>query len=162
MITVVIPFRGEDAKSRLGRPKVARAMLADVVAAAAEVGDAIVANGTGGQGDAVAAVLAGVRGHVLVVNADVPCVTADDLRELVAATPDGGVAIVPARDGTTNALSLSRPDLFAPLYGPGSAARFVARGAVPVSIVNLEDDVDTAEDLARVAGRSGGNTRAAL
>lgn len=162
MVTVVIPFRGESAKSRLGRPALAQAMLADVVAAARAVGEPRVANGSGGQGAAVAAALAGLEGPVLVLNADLPCATADDLRELIAATPPDGLAIVAAADGTTNAVSLARADLFEPLYGSGSAARFRARGAVAVSIANLEDDVDTEADLRRLRGRVGTNTRSVL
>jgi 2-phospho-L-lactate/phosphoenolpyruvate guanylyltransferase len=162
MLTVVIPFRGEGAKSRLGSPVVARAMLADVVAAATAVGDVVVANGDGGQGAAVAEALARLQGPVIIANADLPCATADDLRALADATPADGSAIVAARDGTTNAVSVARPDLFAPVYGPGSADRFAARGAVRVSIVNLEDDVDTVDDLQRVSGRVGAHTRAAL
>src|SRR5215204_2587539 len=117
MVTVVVPFRGADAKSRLGRPDVAQAMLEDVLRAARAVGTVVVANGDGGQGNAVAAALANVDGPVLVVNADLPCVTADDLRELLAATPPGGSAIVAAADGTTNAVSLARRGLFHPVYG---------------------------------------------
>ena len=162
MLSVVIPFRGESAKSRLGRPELAKAMLADVLAAAGEVGEPVVANGVGGQGEAVAAALAGLDGPVLVLNADLPCATADDLRALLAATPEDGTAIVAAEDGTTNAISLSRAGLFEPLYGPGSAERFRARGAAVVSIPNLEDDVDTADDLARVRARVGAHTRGAL
>lgn len=162
MVTVVIPFRGESAKTRLGNAPLARAMLADVVAAAEQVGDTVIANGTGGQAAAVAAALARVEGPVLVVNADLPCVTAEDLRTLLRATPAGGTAIVPAADGTTNAISLARPDLFEPFYGAGSAERFRSRGAVAVSIVNLEDDVDTADDLERVRTRVGEHTRSAL
>ena len=162
MLTVVIPFRGEDAKSRRGRPEVARAMLADVVAAATAVGDVVVANGDGGQGAAVVDALAGLDGPVIVANADLPCVTADDLRALADATPANGLAIVAARDGTTNAVSLARPSLFAAVYGPGSADRFVERGAVRVSIGNLEDDVDTEADLERMRTRVGPHTRAVL
>jgi 2-phospho-L-lactate guanylyltransferase len=162
VVTVVVPFRGATAKSRLARPEVAQAMLDDVLRAAREVGEVVVANGDGGQGLAVAQAVAGVEGPVLVVNADLPCVTADDLRELLAATPEHGSAIVAAADGTTNAVSLSRGDLFYSVYGPGSAARFRALGAVSVSIPNLQDDVDTAEDLARMRHRVGPSTQAVL
>ena len=137
-------------------------MLEDVVSAALAVGPVVVANGGGGQGAAVAAALGDVEGAVLVVNADVPCATSEDLRALVAATPPGGTAIVAAPDGTTNALSLASAALFEPLYGPGSAARFVERGAVPVELPNLAADVDTPEDLTRLRGRVGPRTRAAI
>jgi 2-phospho-L-lactate guanylyltransferase (CobY/MobA/RfbA family) len=162
VVTVVVPFRGASAKSRLGRPDVARAMLEDVLAAARPLGTVVVANGDGGQGAAVAAALADVEGPALVVNADVPCATSDDLRALVDATPAGGSAIVAATDGTTNAVSLADAGLFAPLYGPGSASRFLAAGAVAVDLPNLADDVDDAADLDRVGGRVGPRTRAAL
>ena len=162
MATLVVPFRNRSAKSRLGAPVLAQAMLEDVLEACAAVGETIVADRPGGQGAAVAEALADVEGPVLVVNADLPCVTADDLRALLAATPPGGSALVEARDGTTNALSLSEARLFRPLYGPGSAARFRATGAVSVAVPNIRDDVDTLADLVRVRDRAGRRTRAAL
>lgn len=162
MVTVVVPFRGKTAKSRLCNPELAAAMLGDVLRAAQQVGEVVVANGEGGQGAAVMEALAHITTPVVIVNADLPCVTPDDLRALIAATPDSGFAIVRAHDGTTNALSLSRPDLFEPLYGAGSADRYLDRGAVAVSIPNLEDDVDTIDDLERVRERVGTETQGAL
>jgi 2-phospho-L-lactate guanylyltransferase (CobY/MobA/RfbA family) len=91
-----------------------------------------------------------------------------DLRALLAATPAGGIALVEALDGTTNALSLSAPEAFAPLYGPDSAARFRAHAAelgldaVPVAVPNLADDVDTPDDLHRLELRCGPRTQACL
>jgi hypothetical protein len=77
--------------------------------------------------------------------------------------PPGGIAIVEARDGTTNALGLSSPRLFADLYGPGSAARFRAHApSTSVAIPNLVDDVDTLEDLERLADHVGRRTGEAL
>ena len=172
--TIVVPYRG-DAKRRLPasiRAGVAVAMLGDVVAVALEVGRVVVvtddlavvppgadavADPGGGLGAAVAAALAHVNGHALVVNADVPCVTPDALRRLVAA----GLALVEAADGTTNALSLPDPAVFAPLYGPGSATRF--RAHAPFATLDLPDliaDVDTGADLERVAALCGPRTRA--
>jgi 2-phospho-L-lactate guanylyltransferase len=86
---------------------------------------------------------------VLVVNSDLPAVTGDDLRALHDAIPEHGIAVAPARDGTTNALGLSDTSLFEPLYGPGSAARFRAHAehAVDVDRPGLRDDVDTPADL---------------
>lgn len=157
MATIVVPFRAAEGKHRLAplaqrdRTVVAEAMLADVLAACAEVGRTLVvaaeADGDAveraredaavervpdpgrGQGTAVAAALARVpSGPVLVVNADLPCATARDLYALLGAVEEGGVALAEAADGTTNALALASPALFEPLYGPGSAARFRALG----------------------------------
>ena len=66
-----------------------------------------------------------------------------------------------AADGTTNALSFASAADFEPLYGSGSAARFSAL-ARPISLPNLADDVDTMDDLERLAARVGKHTRAAV
>jgi 2-phospho-L-lactate/phosphoenolpyruvate guanylyltransferase len=189
MAAIVVPFRGAGGKQRLGpltddeREALALAMLEDVLEACAKVGETVVvtpddeaarvadehdARVVGdpgrGQGAAVAAALRDLAGPVLVVNADVPCVRPDDLRRLSAATPVNGLALVAARDGTTNALGLSEPSLFAPLYGPGSAERFRAQGerlgvdVVPAEIPNLADDVDSIDDLRRLERRVGPRT----
>ena len=194
MARIVVPFRGSGAKLRLAplgereRGELALAMLADVLAACRPVGEttvvtddvraAAVAEELGarmvddpgeGQGAAVLAGLDGVEpGAILVVNADVPCVVPNDLRALQRATPAGGLAYVPAADGTTNALGLPGAELFAPLYGPGSAARFRAHAeehcvtALAVAIPNLADDVDTMDDLRRLGLRAGPRTQAAI
>ena len=163
MPTIVVPFRGANGKSRLALPETERrelalSMLRRVLGAAEEVGDVqlvtddaearalaprSVDDPGGGQGAAVAAALEQAVGPTLVVNADLPQVEAQDLRDLLAAIPAEGVALVEAADGTTNALGLAQPALFAPLYGPGSAARFKERGAVSVDLPRLAEDLDT-------------------
>ncbi len=186
MATVVIPFAGVEGKTRLHTSRRARrdlslAMLGDVLSVALAVGatrvvtadregaelvkDAgaeIVEDPGEGQGAAVEAALAGLEpGAILIVNADVPCAVPADLRALLAATPAGGIALVEALDGTTNALSIQAPDVFAPLYGRDSAARFRARAAelglhaVSAALPNLIDDVDTIDDLQRLHLRLG-------
>jgi 2-phospho-L-lactate guanylyltransferase len=168
MAVVVVPFRGPGGKSRLGLgDELAVAMLDDVLAAAEAVGSTRVARGPGGQGAAVAAELEQLPdAPVLVVNADLPCATPRDLLTLLGSMPAGGVALVEAADGTTNALALSSPRQFAPLYGRGSAARFrdharrLGVDCATVPIPNLVDDVDTADDLARLEGRLGAHTHA--
>jgi 2-phospho-L-lactate guanylyltransferase len=192
VVTVVIPFAAEG-KTRLHssiriRRALARAMFGDVLAAcvlvgrtwvvtpdeeaadaARDAGAEVVADPGSGQGAAVQAALEGVEtGGILVVNADVPCVVPHDLRSLLAATPAGGLALVEALDGTTNALSLPSPDVFAPLYGPSSSDRFRAHGeslglqVVSVAVPNLADDVDTIDDLTRLQLRAGPRTQACV
>jgi 2-phospho-L-lactate/phosphoenolpyruvate guanylyltransferase len=191
MPTVVIPFAGVEGKTRLHASRRARralslAMLGDVLAAAVaigaprvvtadgeaaaialELGAELAADPGGGQGPAVAVALAGLEpGPILIVNADVPCVVPDDLHALLAATPAGGIALVEALDGTTNALGLSGVEAFAPLYGRDSASRFRAHAhdlgleAVSVPIPNLADDIDTLDDLERLELRCGPRTQA--
>jgi len=175
MPAIVVPFREENAKRRLrpapeeARKAIAQAMLEDVLAASEAVGREVLVAGFGEQGEAVEAALREVQsGPVLVVNADLPCARPRDLLTLLGALPEGGLALVEAADGTTNALALAAPHLFAPLYGPGSADRFRARAerlGVPWAaprIPNLADDADTLGDLERLEGRLGRHTRAAL
>jgi 2-phospho-L-lactate guanylyltransferase len=191
--TVVIPFAGVEGKTRLHTSSRARrdlslAMLGDVLSAALAVGatrvvtadrdgaelvrDAggeVVEDPGEGQGAAVEAALAGLEpGAILIVNADVPCAVSADLRALLAATPVGGIAFVEALDGTTNALTIPAPEVFAPLYGRDSAARFRARAAelglhaVAAELPNLIDDVDTLDDLQRLHLRLGPRSQAFL
>lgn len=174
--TIVVPYRG-DAKRRLPaaiRAALAVAMLGDVVAAARDVGDVLVVTDDlsvvppgvdaftdpgGGLGAAVEAALARVEGHALVVNADLPAATSSAIQRLA----DAGLALVEADDGTTNALSLPDPARFAPLYGPGSAARFREHASfATVEIPELAVDVDTDADLERIAQLVGPRTRALL
>jgi 2-phospho-L-lactate/phosphoenolpyruvate guanylyltransferase len=188
MPTLIVPFRGAAGKSRLSLPTpaartaIARAMVADVVAACVSVGatyvvtpdDVTLAYATvvpdpgGGQGAAVeagldAAAATGEATVYLVVNADLPCVTPRDLLALAGAVPDQGIALAAAADGTTNALAFASPDLFAPLYGPGSAARFAELAPTrTVDAPNLMDDVDTVADLERLEERLGPQTRRAF
>ena len=175
MPTVIVPFRRDRAKLRLrplpeeARAALAAAMLADVLEAAEVVGSSTVVAQEGDQGEAVENALRDVdSGPILVVNADLPCAKPRDLLALLGAQPEGGLALVEAEDGTTNALALAAPHLFAQLYGPGSAERFRARAerlavpAVTAEIPNLEDDVDTLPDLERLESRLGPHTAAAF
>jgi 2-phospho-L-lactate/phosphoenolpyruvate guanylyltransferase len=194
MAVIVVPLRGLTGKQRLTglgadtHRAVVLAMLADVLAATTAVGETVVVTNDddgrrlaraagarlvhdpgGGQSPAVAAALGLLEIEaVLIVNADVPCVVPSDLRSLLAATPLDGIAVVASADGRTNALSLPAPNVFEPLYGPHSAARFqrAARDlglqAVAVEIPNLADDVDTPEDLHRLQLRAGPHTQSAL
>ena len=176
MPTVVVPYRG-DAKRRLGpslRAATALAMLGDDVDAALGVGRVLVVTDDAsavppgaehvpdpgrGLGPAVEAALAEVDGHTLVVNADLPCTTRASLERLAGA----GLALVEAVDGTTNAISLPDAAVFAPLYGPGSAERFRAHAPfATLEIPELQEDVDSDDDLERLAARLGPRSKALL
>ena len=144
-------------------------MLDDVLAACGAIGVTVVAGGEESQGEAVSAALWEIEERpILVVNADLPCARPRDLLTLLGALPENGLALVEAADGTTNALALAAPQLFAPLYGPSSAARFRARAeklgvpAATAKIPNLAEDVDTLADLEGLEGRLGPATAAAL
>jgi 2-phospho-L-lactate guanylyltransferase len=194
--TIVVPFRGASDKRRLApappeaRSRLAMAMLTDVLftcapvgrtllATSAEAEDAhalarfvgvdVVADPGRGQGEAVAAALAHAGdGPVLVVNADLPCATSRDVLALLGAMPAGGIALVRAEDGTTNALALAAGWLFSALYGAESADRFVERArrlgvdSAEVDLPNLADDVDTLADVERIEGRVGPWTEGSL
>ena len=184
MLTVV-PFRA-GGKSRLPeelRREVALAMLGDVVEAAVSIGDVrvvtadpaggLVARDLGaevlddpgdGQGAAVAAGLEGAQGLCLVVNADLPRARPSDLNALAVPALLGKLGIVEAHDGTTNALGLPSPGVFAPLYGPKSAGQFRAHATTlgldfeELTLSSLVDDVDTLLDLERIGARAGSRT----
>jgi 2-phospho-L-lactate guanylyltransferase len=192
---IVVPFRGADAKRRLisispaERRALAYAMLSDVLAAsvtvgrtllvtppgaaqarslAAQIGVEVVDDPGRGQGEAVAHTLRTLDdGSVLVVNADLPCAQPADLLALLGLLPAGGLALVEAADGTTNALALASPRLFEKLYGRDSAARFRrhAEGLdvpwVDAKLPALARDVDRLADLDALDGRLGPATAAA-
>jgi 2-phospho-L-lactate guanylyltransferase len=186
---IVVPFKASG-KSRLPsaiRHDLSLAMLGDVLTAAIAFGDihlvtdsdaacelatelgvSLVADPGNGQGAAVATALVGIDGPCLVVNSDLPAVTADDLELLATPAGRGEFGLVEAADGTTNALALPYAASFESLYGAGSAARFETHAAALSLRVdrlfapNLVDDVDTLEDLERIRGRVGERTRRLL
>ena len=95
---------------------------------------------------------------MLILPADVPLVTPAEIAALVAAlNGHPGAVLAPARDGGTNALLASPPDVLPFLIGPGSLARHLAaaqaRGVVAhvVRLPGLELDIDHPEDLLALA-----------
>ena len=131
---------------------------------ASDLGARLIDDPGEGQGEAVAAGLEGAEGLCLVVNADVPRIRASDLNALAVPALLGKLAIVEARDGTTNALGLPRAEVFQPLYGAGSAGQFRSHALAlglefeELTLPNLVDDVDTLLDLERVGSRAGSRT----
>jgi 2-phospho-L-lactate guanylyltransferase len=183
----IIPVRATpESKSRLAgvldaaeRQMLVEAMLARVIAAAQGARNvakvwligsapaisadiAVLADPGGGLNAAAAAALAAAQGQatrLIVIHADLPLVTARDI-ELLAAAPEGEVAIAPDRHGTgTNAISLPLPAAggFSFAFGPDSFARHNAEAArlgLPIEEIHsqgLSRDVDEPDDLADAA-----------
>lgn len=110
----------------------------------------------------------GARSAVI-IPADVPFLALSELARVTDALRDASVVIAPAaRDGGTNLLAMSPPDLMPTAYGTGSFERHVAiareRGVEP-AILRLEGagrDIDVAADLEVAPGGGGRRTRDVL
>lgn len=89
----------------------------------------------------------------IIAPSDIPFVTSAEVGVVLAALERTAVALTPAtRDGGTNILALSPPDVITPAFGPNSFARHcaLARDLQPV-VIPLEGagrDIDAPADLA--------------
>lgn len=187
---VVVGRTGPNAKTRLAdalgpaeRSALAVAMLTDVLRAASGAGLAgtiavldppiapvegvtVVPDPGAGLDAAVsigvrAAVEAGARTAVVLAG-DLPLLQSADIARLVAdAVGTRAVVVATDRHGTgTNALVLRPPGVIEPAFGPGSAARHVAKATAAVGgsarMVTLDRvalDIDTPDDLAELERR---------
>lgn len=115
---------------------------------------------------------AGGRAAALVLTADLPFASPEDLAAVItAAAPPPGVTLVPSLDGTgTNAMLLRPPGALTPELGLGSLSRHLAQAAARgLSVRRLERpglalDIDTPADLGRLLadGRDCATRRACL
>ena len=94
------------------------------------------------------------RGATMVVAADLPQATAQDLHAVIEAGADlHGVVVAPTSDGGTGVLLRRPPGVIGTAYGPGSAgahAALATAAGVPVVFVHrtgLAEDVDTPAQL---------------
>ena len=173
---MLIPLKTHDPKSRLAdaisadeRAELMRTLLERVAAAVREAGiermTVVSAEPVEGYevwpdrglawNDALAAASAEVvrASLVAIVSADLPFLRGDEVEELLAATPERGLAIARALDGGTNAVAMRPPGLVHTRFGePGSAAVHASLGvpAVVLDLPGLAFDVDTPADLARM------------
>jgi 2-phospho-L-lactate guanylyltransferase len=185
---VLVPVkRLDDAKTRLAeilspseRADLMRELLAGVLTAAreAEVGPVTVVsaeelplNGVPrfddrglAWNDALAEAMSLVVQEPIatVVSADLPWVTAAEIRELVLATPDRGMAVARALDGGTNAVSMRPPSVVRTCFGEPSSATVHAGLAEDAGLESrildlpgLAFDIDTPEDLDRLRKGNG-------
>ncbi|MGE0135343.1 MAG: 2-phospho-L-lactate guanylyltransferase [Dehalococcoidia bacterium] len=104
-------------------------------------------------------------GAALILPADLPRATPEDVARVREALRTAEVVLVPAHDGGTGALGLRPPGAIAPAFGPGSAAahRDAAQAAArPFEVLHcpsLAFDVDTPTDLDRDTASLGPATR---
>jgi 2-phospho-L-lactate guanylyltransferase len=178
---VLVPVKRLDqAKTRLAevlssaeRAELAQELLAHVLATvtAAAVGpvtvvsseEALFLNGIDrfddeglAWNDALAAAMGDIQEQVaVVIAADLPRLTANDVCALVHATPRRGLAIARARDGGTNAVAMRPPGLLATQFGEPDSAALHERStwaagadAHVLDLPGLAFDVDTPADLA--------------
>ena len=173
---VLVPLKRIDPKSRLAgalplaeRVRLMRGLLAGVVGAVRDAGVERVTVVTGlslkgyevwhdrglAWNDALATAIEEVVTAPLaaIVSADLPSLRAEEVEELIRATPARGIAIARALDGGTNAVSMRPPGIVRTHFGElGSAAVHAGLGVdhVILDLPGLAFDVDTPEDLARM------------
>lgn len=166
-LVVAVPIKDlTHAKQRLTsvlcvgeRGELARAMLGDVLRALGAEPVAEAENRGHTAAVALAQAEAARRGVrvFLTVPGDVPCVTADELRQLAEGVREGAPVLVPSRSGLgTNGVALAPPDAMALTFGEPSFARHLEtarqRGLIPrvLTLPGLGLDVDAPEDLAAI------------
>jgi 2-phospho-L-lactate guanylyltransferase len=140
---------------------------AEVEPVARWLGAEIVEDAGNGTNAAIETALADPRvaasAAVLVVQGDLPQLTAEDVRACLDALDEADriAVLVPNDDGGTSALGLRPPSAMAPAFGPASGdghrASALAAGVAlrELPIDSLSADVDTADDLERVRATVG-------
>jgi 2-phospho-L-lactate guanylyltransferase len=103
----------------------------------------------------------------LVLPADIPLATPDELRRIVRSAGGSGpprALLVPSHDGEgTNALLLSPPGVLQPSFGPGSFLRHLAQAVarkLDVQVLQptgLANDIDEPRDLDRLIAHKQGS-----
>ena len=102
---------------------------------------------------------------MLVIPADVPLITAAEIKAILDAAPESGTVLVPAADGRgTNAILRRPPSLFPARFGNDSFlphlenARRSGRQVVILELPGVALDVDRPDDLAALLA-AGGSTQ---
>ena len=109
---------------------------------------------------AIGAALAAGADSVAVIPCDTPLAFRGDLVDLLDTGATSDVVVVPSeKDGGTNGLYISPPDLIAPNFGEGSFRRHLAlaeKGGYRCALLSLPRlalDLDTVEDIRDYIGR---------
>ena len=108
----------------------------------------------------VAAALAAGAESITMIPCDVPLAFKGDLVDLLDTGVTSDVVVVPSeRDGGTNGLYLSPPDLLEPRFGQGSLRRHIEvaeQGSLRCALLSLPRlslDIDTIEDVRDFLGK---------
>ena len=102
---------------------------------------------------AIGAASAAGAESVTIIPTDVPLAWTGDLQDIADTGATSDVVVVPARDGGTNALYLSPPDVIEPHFGEHSfkehlrAAEERGKRCAILALTRLELDIDTIEDV---------------
>lgn len=184
--TIVVPVKGTAAaKSRLkGTAGLAQAIAIDTIAAVVaasrvarvivvtsadaapfeELGAEVVVDSGAGLNAAVRLGIAGAVGPVAALLGDLPALRPNELDVALSLAEAHELSFVADADAEGSTLIAAlRPDLHNPAFGAGSRAAHRAAGYVELSVEassGLRRDVDTAEQLASLAGRLGPLTAA--
>ena len=130
----------------------------DEVAKACEGHGRVVRQETGGLNEALKLAIEGAMESeatsVTVIPGDAPLAWRGDLQDLLDTGATSDAVVVPARrDGGTNGLYLSPPDLMVPSFGPGSLSAHLAQaeqGGFRCALLDLPRlglDIDDADDV---------------
>jgi 2-phospho-L-lactate guanylyltransferase len=98
---------------------------------------------------------------VVVVLADVPLISPDDVRAAITALPERGLAICPSHDNGTSLLAMRPAGLIPFRFGPKSFSlhkREAAALGVPAEVLRIDSlarDIDTPDDLRAIGSRAG-------
>jgi len=183
-VIAFIPFKPVNPKTRLScvlekeeREAFARMMLADVVEAVSGAGcmpkiistEPYACRGTtvevipGGLNETLNALLAGQKGPVLIIMADLPLATPQAVMQLISSRRE--IAIAPGRGGGTNAIYLSKGSSYRVDYYGASFLKHAAiaqeRGLTceVIDSFRLHTDVDEKEDLVELLIHGRGRSR---
>ena len=114
---------------------------------------------------AIAKLEQGETGAAMIIHADLPLLTSQDIDRFVTRSKDCQIAIVPCKNGTgTNALLLRPPNAIPPVFGEGSYKMHVSLAKKTgvqwkvLRIRGIQFDVDDLRDL-RVMMRNNGHNR---
>ena len=105
---------------------------------------------------------------MLVLPADVPLATPEDIQAILSAWQEAQVVLCPSHSGGTNALALRPPQALPLRFGPRSFAahrRAAVERGLPVAVVSrpgLAVDIDRPEDLRAVLAAGASRSREAL